>query len=191
MRPSFVAAAAALLALTSAGSAQVTLHATMTADNLFTASISTSPDVAGTSFLSGANWQQMFNGSVILPDAGTYYLNITATDQGAPMMLIGLFTLDSTDASFQNDGQSLVTNAVDWTSSATGFADPGVAPTDIGPNGTGPWGTAVGVGPDARYIWHPGFPATAYFTTVITVVPAPAALVPVASIGLLALRRRR
>jgi hypothetical protein len=183
--------AALLLAVASSASAQVTLNATMTADNAFTAFISSDPTAAGTSFLSGNNWPQTFTGSVILPGAGTYYLNITAQDFGAPMMLIGLFTLDDASAVFQNGQQSLVTNSTDWTASSTGYADAGVTPANLGPNGTGPWGTFPAIGSDARFIWHPQSPSTAYFTTVITVVPAPAAVIPLASLALLAARRRR
>lgn len=179
-----------LLAVSSAASAQVTLNAAVTADNLFTAYISTDPTVQGDSFLSGANWPQTFQGSTALTDAGTYYLHIVATDQGPPMMLIGSFTLDSTNATFSNGGQSLVTNTTDWTVNATGFADPGVTPLDLGPNGTGPWGNFPAMGPDAHFIWHPNLPSTAFFTTVITVVPSPATL-PFTSLGLVALRRRR
>jgi hypothetical protein len=180
-----------LLAAASSASAQVTLNASMTVDNLFTASISTDPTMEGTSFLSGANWPQTFTGSTTLTDPGTYYLHITAVDQGPPAMFIGLFTLDSVNATFSNGTQSLVTNTADWTVSATGYGDPGVTPLDIGPNGIGPWGNFPGMGPDAHFIWHPNLPLTAYFTAVITVVPAPATFLPLASIGLLALRRRR
>lgn len=180
-----------LLAVSSAASAQVTLNASMTADNAFTAFISTDPSVPGDSFLSGNTWQMTSTGSTVLPTAGTYYLHVTAQDFGPPMMLIGLFTLDDASATFQNGGQSLVTNTTDWTVSATGFADPGVAPADIGPNGTSPWGNFPAMGPDAHFIWHPNLPSTAFFTTVITVVPAPATLTPLAALGLIALRRRR
>jgi hypothetical protein len=186
----FAASALALLAAPLA-SAQVTLNATMTADNLFTAYVSTSPTLEGTSFLSGANWPQTFQGSTVLTDAGTYYLHIIATDQGAPMMLIGLFTLDSTDATFANGTQSIVTDSVDWSVSDTGLGVGVVAPIDLGANGTSPWGNFALMGPEAHFIWHPNLPATAYFSTTITVVPAPAALVSFASLGLIAMRRRR
>lgn len=187
---SFVVSAL-VLAAASAASAQVTLNATMTADNLFTASISTDPTAAGDAFLSGASWPTTFTGSTTLTAAGTYYLHVRAEDQGAPMMFIGLFTFDNASATFQNGTQSLVTNTVDWTVSATGFGDAGVTPLDLGANGTGIWGNFPLIGPDARHIWHPDFPSVTYFTTVITVVPAPAAVVSMGSLGLLAMRRRR
>ncbi len=185
------ASAALLLACAAAANAQVTLNAAMTADNLFTAYISTSVTLEGTSFLSGSNWQQTFGGSTVLTDAGTYYLHVAATDQGPPMMFIGQFSLDSTNATFANGTQSLLTNATDWTVSETGFGVSITPPSDLGANGSGAWGMRPDIAPEARFLWHSNNPATAYFTTVITVVPAPAAFVPLASLGLLSIRRRR
>jgi hypothetical protein len=187
---SFMYPAGASLLFAAGASAQVTLHAAINVDNVFEAFVSTDPDSAGTSFLSGANWPQTFAGSIVLPGAGTYYLNVRAVDQGAPMMFIGSFTLDSADATFQNGQQTLLTNTTDWTSSAAGFDAPGFAPIDLGANGVSPWGAFPSLG-DARFIWHSDFPGTSYFTTVITVVPAPAAIAPLAALGFLAGRRRR
>lgn len=184
-------APAIVLGLASAASAQVTLSANMTADNEFTAYISTSPTLEGTSFLSGNSWPSTFSGSTVLNDAGTYYLHVFAIDRGPPMMFIGDFTLDNVDATFQNGAQTLTTDAVNWVVSSTGFGDSTVAPADLGQNGASPWGSFALIDSSARYIWHPSSSQVAYFSTTITVVPAPAAMTSFAALGLVALRRRR
>lgn len=172
--------------------ADVTLNASLTADNLFTASISTTPTSAGTSFLSGANWQQTFSGGVVLPGAGTYYLQIEATDQGRPEMFVGQFSLTGdAGASFSNGNLSLLSNATDWVVSNTGFGDNPVAPLDIaGNSGSSTWGPRPGIDGAARFLWAPTYTPTVYFTTVITVVPAPAGAAAL-GLGVLALARRR
>ncbi len=167
--------------------AQVTLSAVMTADDSFTAYISNSPTLQGSSFLSGASIFSVFSGSVVLPDAGTYYLHVIAVDQGAQRMLVGDFTLSSASATFANGTQSLSTNAVAWTVSDTGLGLNAVAPS-IQANG---WGQFNGITPTAQYIWHPSQPATAYFSTPIVVIPAaPTAGIAMATM-LLTSRRRR
>lgn len=172
----------------------IQLSATMTVDNRFTASISTDANTAGTTFLTGTNWPTTYVGNFNFTTAGTYYLHIFAEDLGRPAMFIGNFSLSSTDATFSNGTQQLLTNATsgDWAASLTGYGGADVGVQDLGANGSSPWGTFGSMGA-ARFIWANGNPTplTAYFTTVITVVPTPASLGGLALGGLMAMRRRR
>lgn len=179
------------LAIVPSAAAQVTLSAAATADNAFTAYISTDPLANGSSFLSGDSWPTTFTGSTSLPGGGTYYLHVLAQDFGPPAMFIGRFTLDGADATFQNGTQTLVTNTADWRVSNSAFGVGEVAPLDIGPNGSGPWGNFPLMGPDAHFLWHPNGGLTAYFSTTITVVPAPTGALALAGGAMLLTRRRR
>lgn len=186
-----VVASSLVLALAAASHAQVTLSAVATADNAFTAYISTTPGLPGDSFLSGNDWTQTFSASTVLPGPGTYYLHIAALDFGAPMMLIGRFSLSDSAASFQNGLQELVTDPTNWRVSISDFTSPGVVPADLGPNGITPWGNFPAMTPDARFIWFPQPTPTAFFTTVITVVPAPASILMIAGLVATGCHRRR
>lgn len=170
--------AAMCIAAGSALGGVTTLSASMTADNQFTASISTSAGSAGSAFLSGTNWPSTYSGSTDLSAPGTYYLHIRAEDVGRPAMFIGNFSLSGTDATFANGTQNLLTsiNPGDWSAALDTYGGTDVGVVDIGPNGTSPWGNYAAMG-DARFIWATGSPTplVAYFTTVITVVPAPGA----------------
>jgi hypothetical protein len=170
--------------------ADVTLFADMTVDNAFTAYISTSDNVAGTQFLAGNNWQINATGSTVLTAPGTYYLHVAAVDLGPPAMFIGLFSLTGTGGSFSNGTQLLATEITDWRVSVTGFDGASSVPIDIGPNGTGPWGTFPTM-TGAHFIWAPDAPLTAFFSTTITVVPAPAGTGLLALAAIVGFRRRR
>jgi hypothetical protein len=180
------------VALAAAGvcRADVTLSADMTVDNTFTAYISASDNAPGTQFLTGNNWPTNVSGSTVLTAPGTYYLHVAAVDLGPPAMFIGLFSLTGTGASFANGTQLLTTEVTDWRVSAGGFDGAGIASIDIGPNGTGPWGTFPTL-QNAHYIWAPNAPLTAYFSTTISVVPSPAGSAILALAGILLLHRRR
>lgn len=191
MRSAKIGIGCAVLGTGTIASAGVELAATMTVDNTFTASISTSPTDAGTPFLSGGNWPAIDMGSVTLDAGGTYYLHIEARDLGRPEMFIGLFTLDSADGTFANGTQSLLTNTTDWVVSTQGFGINTTAPIDLGPDGTAPWGNFGPIPDEARFIWAPNYDqGFAYFTTEIRVVPGVASVV-VLGLGLGVRRRRR
>jgi MSHA biogenesis protein MshQ len=183
-----------VLAASAAQAGSITLNAAMTVDNSFTAYISTDDSVDGTAFLSGGSWPTIDNGSFEFTAAGTYYLHVFAHDSGRPAMFIGNFSLSSTDAWFSNGTQNLLTDAStgDWTASITGFGGTDVGVVDLGANGAGPWGNFAPLG-DARFMWATGDPSPldAYFSTVITVVPAPASALGLIFGGFMAGRRRR
>jgi hypothetical protein len=191
----FVGALAVMAGAVASVQGQVTLSASMTVDNTFTASISTNPLTAGTSFLTGNNWQQTYSDSTLLSAPGTYYLQVRATDLGRPEMFVGQFGLAATNgfsATFSNSTTSLLTNSTDWVVSNTGFGVSTVAPLDIGANVTGStWGVRPGISSAARFLWAPNYTGTVYFTAVITVVPAPGCAGALALAGLVATRRRR
>jgi hypothetical protein len=192
MRGRFALASSFLtLVLPAAASADITLTASMTVDNSFTASISTSPTAAGTTFLTGNNWPTVSTGSFVFPAAGTYYLQVEAVDGGPPAMFIGQFGLAGGNATFSNGTAALVSNTTNWVVSNSGFGVGTVTPLDIGPNGTGPWGNFGAISSDAHYLWAPTYTPVVYFTTVITVVPAPAGAAVLGLGALAALRRRR
>jgi uncharacterized protein (TIGR03382 family) len=190
MRTCVMLAAGALL-VSIPVQAQVTLNASMSVDNLFTASISDNPLTAGTPFLSGANWQLVSSGTFVFPGPGTYFLQVQATDQGPPAMFIGQFSLTGDPgATFSNGTASLLTETTDWVVSNTGFGVNTVAPQDLGPNGMGPWGHFPEFDNAAQYLWAPVYTPTVFFTSVITIVPAPASAGFI-GLGALALVRRR
>lgn len=163
-------------------------------DNVFEAFISTDPNVLGTSFSTGDNWQTTYSGSYTFNDAGTYYLHVRAADQGGPRMFIA--TMSLTDqlglATFQNGGVKLLSNTTDWTVTPTLGSDE-VAPISFGLNKNGgTWGVRQQQDPDAAFIWHPLDQqlSQVYFTTKITVVPTPGVLA-LAGLAPLGLRRSR
>jgi hypothetical protein len=189
--------AAGVAATADAALGQATLSARMTADNLFTAYISTDPNSAGTEFLSGNSWPTTFTGSTVITEPGTYYLHVLATDQGRPEMFIADVDLGSFgpgwSASFANSTTALLSNTSDWRVSNTGFGQNYVAPLDLGSNasGGGVWGVRPSISGDARFLWAPQFTSTVYFATTFTVVPGPAAAGLLGLGGLVIARRRR
>ena len=189
-----VVAALSLSACAAIASADVILNANATVDNQFTAYISTNPNVQGTPFMSGNNWQVLTSGSHTFTAAGTYYLQIFGEDLGPPAMFIGSFTLSTPEGTFSNGTQALLTGSLNWMSSPVGFGAPGAPPAVIGPNGSGPWGNFAPLGA-AEYVWAPfvaGTPTNVgYFWTTITIVPTPGVASMVALGGVVMSRRRR
>ena len=172
--------------------AQVTLNASINVDNQFTAYISTSPTLAGDSFLTGTSWPTTYSGNFIFPTGGTFYLHVLATDLGRPEMFIGTFSLaNAAGSTFANGTTSLLTNPADWVVSNTGFGAATTPALDLGGNGSGAWGNLPGQAPGARFLWAPDYTSTVYFTTVINVVPGPGAAAVAGLAGFAFLRRRR
>ncbi len=193
MQKSLLVLVAAGLAASSASAQLARLDAKINVDNVFGAYISTDPDLLGSLFLSGDNWQATSSGSALLPDAATYYLHVVATDQGGPRMFIGTFGLVDLEgqALFVNGTQQLLTNTTDWFV-APALGEPGSAPISFGLNKNGgTWGVRPEQSPDAQFIWYENTNAsTVVFTTAIRVVPAPGVLA-LAGLAPLGLRRTR
>ncbi|MCE9559908.1 MAG: PEP-CTERM sorting domain-containing protein, partial [Armatimonadetes bacterium] len=112
---------------------------------------------------------------------------------GAPSMIVGEASLSDTGFAFGNATQNLLTTTADWNLSLTGFGAGYFTPTDIGANGTGPWGTQSGISNNARRLWSGQTGGEHYFSVPIyAAVPEPAtALAMLAGAGALVLRRRR
>jgi hypothetical protein len=168
------AVAAALLSLAPGARAQ-TLSGSIAVDNQFTAYLGTSQTVQGTPLVSGSDWQTTYNfGPVALTPGQNYWLQIAATDVGAPGMFIGSFSLAGSGFQFANAGQTLVTNTAAWGMSTTGFGVGEIAPTSYGTNAAspGPWGMRPGIDGSAQFLWTSSqcaqTPCTRYFTTAIT-----------------------
>lgn len=142
------------LALFSFYSAQATmLTASTNIDNGYEIYISTDDSVAGTSFGSGAHWPTTFVDSVALTDGVTNYLHIRAFDSGGIAMLLGEFTLSDNNFEFANGTQSMLSGDDGLLVSLVGFGLDYTATSDLGANGTGPWGMRSAVDSSARFVW--------------------------------------
>lgn len=184
------------LAIVGAGVAQATnLNITLTCDDAFEAFISTNDAVQGTSFLTDDNWWPTTEtGSTALTTGVTNYLHIKGWDLfGAVSALIASVSLDDALFEFDNGLQNIDTDTTYWGMSTTGWGINDLTPTDLGANGTGPWGTIPGVNAAARFIWN-GTGGTVgidhYFSIKINPVPEPATISALA-LGAAALLRRR
>ncbi|HRK20396.1 MAG TPA: PEP-CTERM sorting domain-containing protein [Fimbriimonadaceae bacterium] len=186
------------LALAIAGSSAAyatNLNITLTCDDAFEAFISTNDSVQGTSFLTDDNWWPTTeSGSTALTPGMTNYLHIKGWDlYGAVSALIASLSLSDALFEFENGLQTLDTDTTYWGLSTTGWGVNDLTPTDLGANGTGPWGTIGGVNGAARFIWNGTGGVTGidhYFSVKINPVPEPATLSALA-LGAAALLRRR
>jgi MSHA biogenesis protein MshQ len=167
------------IAVSSVGLTQAnaaTLSGNLTADDAFTAYISTSDSVLGDALASGSYWGTPQSFAAALTSGTNYYLHIAATDlYGPPSAFLGSFSLTGAEFKFANGAQSLVTNATDWNVSASGFGSSYITPYTFGNNGIGPWGTMTSIDPKAQWIWTgpSGTVGKAYFSTTIAAVPEP------------------
>lgn len=172
-----------------------TLNLTMLADDFFEAYISTNDSVQGTQFLVQSNtWQSgAVTGSVALTPNVVNYLHINARDVfGQPSMIIGEASLSDSGFAFPNSLTTLLTNTTDWKVSLSGYGSGYFTPTDLGPNGSGPWGFNSGISASARRIWSNQTTGEHYFSVALTPVPEPATIgLLIASASLYLKRRKR
>jgi hypothetical protein len=195
------AALAVAASWSSAGA--TTLSGNLTADDNFTAYLSTDDSVLGTAIASGTSWPTTVSFTNALTSGVTNYLHIVAGNTGGPDMFIGDFSLSDSLFKFANGTQSLVTNTTDWRSAVGTVAwfAPSGTPLDLGADGTSPWGNRP-TDDNAHFIWRdPNNQVggdSAFFSTTITSVaatPLPAALPfflsALGGLGLLARKKRR
>ncbi len=137
------------------GNTAGTLNGSLTADNSFTAYISSSDNTLGTQIGTGSNFSTVYSlSATTLTPGQDYYLHIVANDWGGPQSLVGDFTV-SGNFEFSNGSQSLSTNTTNWNVNATGFGNTYNTPISYGVNGAGPWGTRSGISNGALNIWDP------------------------------------
>jgi hypothetical protein len=171
-----------------AGSANAAiLTGALTADNQFSAYISSSDAVLGTLIASGNDWRQAYSLTAPLT-TGTYYLHVIGYNDGGvassgnPDAFIGTFHLSDATYRFANGTQDLSTDLVNWKASESApsswFAPAGT-PVSYGTKaGTNIWsangGTGAGIDGAAQWIWSsPDATGQAFFSTTISAVPEP------------------
>jgi hypothetical protein len=152
----------------------------MTADDAFDLYVSTNDSVAGTYVGSGYNWPTTFTFTQALTPGMPNYIHIYAWDTNFTISgVIGQFSLSDTDMLFANGTQSLLTNTTDWRMADNGWGVPFYyAPNSLGANGASPWGTRPGISNSAEWLWSDqGLDlGHEYFSTTITPIPAPSAI---------------
>lgn len=151
----WLSALAGLAALSVAGPASATtISGSMTADDSFTAYLSTSDASLGTPIASGSNWGFPYSFSTVsLTPGQNYYLHIEAYDAAPPGGFIGSFTLSDSGFAFVNGSQTLDTNTTDWVGNInTGsWSAPSGTIVDFGGNGVGPWNRYPSI--DGAALW--------------------------------------
>ena len=181
-----------------------TLNGILTADNVFTAYVSTSDSVLGNPIVSGTDWPAIYTfPATALTPGVTNYLHVLARDQGEIFMFEGSFSLSDSNFHFANGTQSLLTNTINWSSdlySGTWSAPSGTPVSYCtNPFCCTPWGNGnMTVG--AQYIWTSGggsFSAAEFSTPIfasLSDVPEPATwamtIVGFAGLGYMAYRRK-
>jgi MSHA biogenesis protein MshQ len=167
-----------------------TLSSTLRVDNNYTIYLSTSDTTLGTSFGSLNNYNATSTWTTNLVAGQDYYLHILATDTGGIAGILGQFSLNGTDFTFANNTQSLLTNTTNWSASTVGFGKSYTTPTAATSDDvTKSWGSTSGINNSAQWIWAGNNQTvdTAYLSTKITAVKAPAAVPEPGSLALLGL----
>jgi len=167
-----------------------TLSTTLRVDNSYTIYLSTSDTALGASFGTLNNYNAVKSWITDLVAGQDYYVHILATDTGGIAGVLGQFSLNGTDFTFANGSQSLLTNTTNWTASTAGFGQTTGTPTaataaDISSS----WGSTSLIDKNAQWIWAGNNQTvnTAYLSTKITAVKAPAAVPEPGSLALLGL----
>jgi hypothetical protein len=150
--------------------AQSSMGITVTVDNTVNVYLSTDDAVLGNLVLGpGTDWTVTDTAIPNLTAGVTNYIHVVGDNTGGPAMFLGEFTLNDSLFEFANGTQSLLTNTSDWLVSSTDFTAPTYAtPTDLGPNGTAPWGSFGSIDATASFIWAASEATTpVYFSAVI------------------------
>lgn len=163
----------------------------LTVDNAYSVYLSTDDSTQGTLIISDDNWYSTESFTANLTAGTDYFLHITGTDVGGVAGFLGDFSLDTSDHVFSNGLAQLVTNAIDWNVSKTGWTGYLTA-SDYGSNGVSPWGNRSTIDADAEWIWSANndLDNTVYFSTAITSVPAPSTMI-IFGLALIGLTSRR
>lgn len=190
MRNTMTKLAAAALLVANAASASV-LTSNVSADNSFFAYISTSDNVVGTEFSRGTDYRLTYTNNTTLQAGTDYFLHILAIDSGGHFGMIGDFSLAGGQHTFANGLASMTTNATNWTVNSTGFGAPNLTLRDLGPEqvitAQAPWGDRANIASSAHWIWSSTNNGSAYFSTKISAINAPATVPEPGSLALLGL----
>jgi hypothetical protein len=205
----FAVAVLAITALGSGNSQATVLTGSLTADNEFSAYISSSDSALGTLIATGNNWQQTYSLSTPLT-SGTNYLHIIADNAGGPASggnpdaFIGAFLLSDANYKFANGTQTLLTDTVNWKASdsaPSSWLAPTGTPINFGTNaGSNIWsnvsgGARPGIDGSAQWIWSsPDLTGETFLSTTISAVPEPSTwamiILGFACVGFTAYRRK-
>ena len=175
------------LAFCASASAGV-LTTKISVDNGFNAYLATSATDLGTKFSSGTDWGIVTNGSIDLSGAATYYLHISAYDQGGVAGMLGQFSLANSGYHFANGATSLLTGSNLITANTVGYTGALSATSSYGANGVSPWGTLSSIASTAQWVWSGNNDVNDYsYFSVAILKDAPSNVPEPGSLGLLGL----
>lgn len=146
-----------------------TLTATVWADEAYEVYVSHSDRVAGTLFLEGSGGgEDPQTGTVELVEGEIQYLHILVKDELAdPSALIGSFSLNDFGFVFPNLFDVMSTDSTYWKVGRQTWESNLDFLTELGVNGTAPFGQKTGINADANYLWSEGGPGVRYFTLAL------------------------
>ena len=146
-----------------------TLTATVWSDERYEVYVSHSDSEAGTLFLRGTGGEEApQTASTELIEGAIQYLHILVKDDGAdPSALIGSFNLSDFGFVFPNLFFDMSTDQLYWKVSRLSWESDFEFLTDLGVNGTAPFGQKAGIAGDAHYLWSEGEPGDRFFTLAL------------------------
>lgn len=172
--------------------AVTTLTVDMTVDDNFDLYISTDDNQLGTYIGSGTGtyeppgWRQAYTFTHDLTPGVINYIHVVGWGiYGTRAAFLGEFALSNSDFFFENGTQELFTESINWNISDVGFGQSYYTPDDLVMNdGSENWQAIPGISYYANWIWsNDGYDLTTrYFSTAITPIPAPGAII-LGSIG--------
>ncbi len=147
--------AVSLLASSSTFASPITssLSGTLHVDNYFSAYLSTDDNIQGSLLGSGSNWGFGYGiGNTMLTEGQDYFLHVASSDSGWIAGFLGEFLLSGESHEFANKQNFITTNTTDWLVSTTGWSNYTTV-TDLGANGSWPWGYQGDTDSSAHWIW--------------------------------------